>query len=101
MKPVYFRGCSLKCVPFCVSAGIYRRAAYIFRLSVCTIPSRFVTVLTKGDTAARVRVATSRYDWLRFVTMRDRFLPLFAGFFRPASVLSSPERDAYCTKEIM
>lgn len=35
-KPVSFRGCSIKCTPFCVSAGIYRRAAYIFRVFVCT-----------------------------------------------------------------
>ena len=58
-------------------------------------------VVTKRDTPERVRVATSRYDWLRFVTVRDRLLPLFAGFFRPASVLLSPERDAYCTKEMI
>lgn len=52
MKPVSFRGCSLKCAPFYVSAGIsgrsaciFPKAAYTSRLSVCTIPSHFVTVL--------------------------------------------------------
>ena len=37
MKPVSFRGCVIKCAPFCIPAGIYRGAAYISQLSVCTI----------------------------------------------------------------
>ena len=90
MRPV-LRSCghlSGSCIhfpAFCLHDGVTRR--YVIAKGV-----------TKRDTPERVRVATSRYDWLRFVTVRDRLLPLFAGFFRPASVLLSPERDAYCTE---
>lgn len=60
MKPVSFRGCVIKCAPFCVPAGIYRGAAYIFRLSV-RISGAHVLSPTSGGICERVRIATNGY----------------------------------------